>query len=421
MQGQHVLFIASVWPEPSSSAGGSRTVQLMKLFIANGWKITFASTAADSDHMINFSEWPVSKISILLNDSSFDEQLLQIQPTIVVFDKFMIEEQFGWRVAQYCPEALRILDTIDMHCLRIARHKALKENRIFESEDLLQEETAKREVASILRSDISLIISDLEMELLLSQFKIDKALLHYVPFLLKPLLQQDVQQWKSYEQRRHFVTIGNFLHEPNWNAVLYLKQEIWPLIKKQLPEAALLVYGAYCPPKAKALHSEKDQFLVRGRAENALEVMSDARICLAPLRFGAGIKGKLIEAMQCGTPSITTNIGAEGMHGKLPWNGSISDDKQEFATESVKLYSNKEQWQVCQKNGIRIINEVYPEEKLGTALIKQILDVQDNLKSHRIHNFMGSMLLHHRSASTRYLSKWIQEKNRKLSNQKMFP
>src|SRR3954468_6310586 len=214
---QHVLFIGSVWPEPASSAGGSRTVQLMELIIAQGWKLTFASTAADSEHMIDFSKWPVSKVSILLNDSSFDEFISALQPSIVVFDKFMIEEQFGWRVAAHCPNALRILDTIDLHCLRMARQQAFKEKRDFVIEDILDTDMAKREIASIYRCDCTIMISEYEMDLLQELFKIDPAMLHYTPFLLDPIQQKVIDSWPVFEERSHFVTIGNFLHEPNWN------------------------------------------------------------------------------------------------------------------------------------------------------------------------------------------------------------
>lgn len=411
---QHVLFIGSVWPEPASSAGGSRTVQLMELFRDAGWQLTCASTATDSEYMIDFSGWTISKVPIRLNDAGFDAFISQLNPSVVVFDKFMIEEQFGWRVGRSCPQALRILDTIDLHCLRIARHKAVKSNRAFVMEDLLQEEVAKREVASIYRSDISLMISPVEMDVLKNSFHVPDQLLYYVPFLLKPLMPEHVQNWKPWESRAHFVTIGNFLHEPNWDAVLFLHREIWPLIRKEIPDASMQVYGSYCTSKAEALNAPKDRFFIKGRAADAMQVMGDARICLAPLRFGAGIKGKLVEAMRCGTPSITTGIGAEGMHGELPWNGIIEDDPALFAKAAVQLYINKERWSAIQQNGIRIINEVYPEKKLGEALLKHILSVQENLFTHRLQNFTGSMLMHHRLASTKYLSKWIEEKNRKL-------
>jgi hypothetical protein len=411
---QHVLFIGSVWPEPTSSAGGSRTVQLMQLFLDAGWRLTFASTAADSDHMINFSEWNVSKVSIRLNDSDFNTFIQELNPSMVVFDKFMMEEQFGWRVEKYCPHALRILDTIDLHCLRVARQKALKEKRTFSTNDLLQEELAKREIASIYRSDCSFMISSVEMQLLKDCFHVPSQLLYEVPFLLTPLTAEQLQSWKPWEQRAHFVTIGNFLHEPNWNATLFLKQEIWPLIQNELPGVLMLVYGAYCTAKVTALHAPKNGFLIKGRAADAMQVMSDARICLAPLRFGAGLKGKLIEAMLCGTPSITTDIGAEGMHGKLEWNGIIENDPVPFAKAAVKLYTDQKEWQRRQQNGIRIIHECYSAKQLGAKLLKHLVELQKELFSHRLRNFTGSMLLHHRMASTRYLSKWIEEKNRKL-------
>jgi len=89
------------------------------------------------------------------------------------------------------------------------------------------------------------------------------------------------------------------------------------------------VYGAYPPPKATQLHNPKQKFYVLGWVESAEHVMKNARICLAPLRFGAGLKGKLLDAMQFGTPSITTEIGAEGMHDKLAWNGIITNNPEE--------------------------------------------------------------------------------------------
>ena len=207
--------------------------------------------------------------------------------------------------------------------MRLARQKAFKESRLFKTTDLFVEEVAKREVASILRCDLSLLISEFEMQLLESTFKIDNALLYYLPFLLEPINDAILQELPSFEVRKDFVFVGNFLHEPNWNAVQYLKETMWPLIKKQIPEAFLNVYGAYPSQKVMQLHNKKDGFLILGRAVDAQEEVKKARVVLAPLRFGAGIKGKLLEAMQCGTPSSTTSIGSESMHGDLPWSGFV--------------------------------------------------------------------------------------------------
>ncbi len=408
---QQLLIIGFVWPEPNSSGAGTRMLQLIDLFLKQGWKITFASAASDSEFMFDVTSLGVEKVAIAINDSGFDDFVKALNPTIVLFDRFMVEEQFGWRIAEQCPNALRVLDTIDLHSLRIARQKATKEQADFKLDDLFSD-TAKREIASILRCDISLLISEVEMELLQKHYKIDRSLLYYLPFLVDAIDQETIQSWTSFEHRKNFIFIGNFLHEPNWNAVQYLKESIWPLIRKELPEASMQIYGAYPSQKVLQLHNPKERFPVLGRAKNAFEVVSKARVVLAPLRFGAGAKGKLIEAMQCGTPSVTTTVGAESMNGDLAWSGSIADDPETIAKAAVVLYQDKDLWHQAQQNGITIVNQRYEKSLYENDFIMWILSTQKNLTPHRNANFMGAILLHHTTASTKYMSRWIEAKNK---------
>jgi glycosyltransferase involved in cell wall biosynthesis len=362
--------------------------------------------------MIDLNTLGVSKKSITLNCSSFDVFVKELNPSIVLFDRFMMEEQFGWRVAENCPDTLRLLDTEDLHCLRLARQKAFKENRPFSTDDLLVEDVAKREIASILRCDISLMIAEFEIELLQSVFKIDSSLLYYLPLLLDPITVSTIQNLPLFEDRKNFVFIGNFLHEPNWNAVQYLKETIWPLIRKQMPEAVLQIYGAYPSQKVLQSHQPKQGFHIMGRADDAQEVVRNARVVLAPLRFGAGIKGKLVEAMQCGTPSVTTTIGAESMCGDLPWNGFVTDDAQVFADKAVELYQDITLWQKVQENGFEIIVKRYLKSLFADGFIQHVLNVQTHIKQHRLYNFMGTLLQYHTLTSTKYMSRWIEEKNK---------
>ena len=411
---QPVLIIGFVWPEPNSSAAGGRMVQLISVFAAHGFEVTFASPAMDSDYMIDLESLGVAKKCIALNCSSFNVFVKELNPTIVLFDRFMMEEQFGWRVAENCPDALRLLDTEDLHCLRLARQKAFKENRNFTTNDLLMEDVAKREIASILRCDISLMIAEYEMELLQTVFKIDSNLLYFLPLLIDPIAISTIQNLPSFKERNNFVFIGNFLHEPNWNAVQYLKETIWPLIRQQMPEAILQIYGAYPSQKVLQLHQPKQGFHIMGRADDAQEVVRNARGVLAPLRFGAGIKGKLVEAMQCGTPSVTTTIGAESMNGDLPWNGFIADEPQFFSDKAVGLYQDKTIWLKAQENGFDIIEKRYLKSMFADDFVRHILEIQTHLKQHRLDNFMGTLLQHHTLTSTKYMSRWIEEKNRKV-------
>ncbi|PZX91915.1 glycosyltransferase [Flavobacterium aquariorum] len=410
---QMLLVIGFVWPEPNSSAAGGRMLQLIAQFQQQGYAITFASPAMDSDYMVDLASLNVDKKSIALNCSSFDTFVKELNPTAVLFDRFMIEEQFGWRVAENCPDALRILDTEDLHCLRLARQKAFKTHRDFITADTLKEEVAKREIASILRCDLSLMISEFEMDLLKTTFKIDEKLLYYLPFLLDPISEKTFEKLPSFEERTDFIFIGNFLHEPNWNAVQYLKETIWPLLRKQLPGTNLHIYGAYPSQKVMQLHQPKEGFHIKGRAIDANEVVQNARIVLAPLRFGAGIKGKLIEAMQCGTPSITTTIGAESMQGNLLWNGFVTDDANKFTENAVQLYQDKKLWTAAQQNGIAIINQRYSKELFENDFALKIQFLRSNLSQHRLDNFFGAMLQHHTLTSTKYMSRWIETKNSK--------
>ena len=408
---QNVLILGSVWPEPQSSAAGSRMMQLISLFQSDGWHITFGSPASQGAFSADLKQMGVDTVQTEMNHSGFDVFVRELKPAIVVFDRFMVEEQFGWRVAEQCPGALRILDTEDLHCLRRARQKAFKELRVFHEDDLLSTDVARREIASILRCDLSLIISRYELVLLKSLFKIDETLLYYLPFLIEPVTRTMTAQWLPFENRQHFLSIGNFLHEPNCDSVLFLKENIWPLIRKALPVAELHIYGAYPVPKITQLHDARQGFLIKGRAADALDVMQSARVCLAPLRFGAGLKGKLLDAMLSGTPSVTTSIGAEAMHDHLEWNGFIADQAIRLAEAAIKLYLDASLWHKAQDNGLKILEQCYRKDRFTPAFLKRLEELQTGLQQHRKMNFTGSMLMHHTMASTKFMSRWIESKN----------
>ena len=403
---KNLVIIGKVFPEPNSTAAGSRMIQLTDLFLTQNYQITFLSTATISENSFDLSSKNISFQNIVLNDSSFDELIKNLNPEIVIFDRFTTEEQFGWRVSEQVPNAVKILDTEDLHFLRTAREKAFKQNRNLEHLDLIND-VFKREIASILRCDLSLIISEFEMNLLIEKFRIDENILFYLP-----LFGEVKKSETSFSERKNFISIGNFLHEPNWQTVLQLKK-LWKDIKKQLQEAEIHIYGAYATEKVFQLHNEKEGFIIKGRAESVETVFSQAKVLLAPIPFGAGIKGKLLESMQFGLPNVTSAVGAEAMHGNHDWNGFITDNETEFVEKAVLLYQDENLWQKSQENGYKIVENRFKKELFEPHFIHKIQEISENLESHRNQNFLGQILQHHTLQSTKYLSKWIEEKNKK--------
>lgn len=415
-QRMKVLVIGYVWPEPNSSAAGSRMMQLLQCFLEQGWQVDFASPAQQTEHQVDLQTLGITSHAIRLNCSSFDQFIQEIAPNMVLFDRFMMEEQFAWRVEKYLPDALRVLNTEDLHSLRDARHKLIKQSNglqpeAYQSEDL-HTELAVREVAAIFRSDLTLMISSVETELLINHFQVPNSQLYTLPFMLEPSLPEQRKDRITFAQRQDFITIGNFRHAPNWDAVLYLKQILWPAIRQQLPQARLHIYGAYPPPKATQLHNPQQGFLVQGWAEDAKQVVGQARLLLAPLRFGAGLKGKLVEAMQVGTPSITTPIGAEGFVADDQWSGAVCTDNESFIEQAVHFYENEPVWCKAQAIGDQILQLNFDQERLIAPFVEHLINHYQQRHELRKQHFISLMLRHHSLKSTQYMAQWIEAKNR---------
>ncbi len=404
-QTPRILFLGHNWPEPDSSAAGYRTLGLIKACLQANWPVCFASAAEPGNWSHPLQKLGVQTHSIQLNHDSFDHWLAQQHFDMVIYDRFMTEEQFGWRVQRQLPDCVRILDTCDLHFLRHYRQQHIRGKTV----DWFNPQTI-RELSSIYRCDLSLIISSYEFRLLQQQFSIPKALLCYLGFMYDPI---DYRYQKNFDQRKNFMMIGNFLHAPNSDAVDYLYHHIWPDIRQQLAAAEVHIYGAYAPAKVRQYHQPRQGFHIMGRAGSLQQIMPKYRLNLAPLRFGAGIKGKICDGFFYGLPCITTETGAEGIDENGNWNNMCVQDIKDFAPAAVRLYLSRENWRAAQQQGYLMLQRSHLGQKNQTKFITALKNLlkPHNLQQHRKNNLVGTMLNYHNHRSHEFMSRWIAAKN----------
>jgi len=400
-----ILIFGLHYPEPQSTGAGVRMMQLISMLQANNFDIHFVTTSPKGEFSSDISSLGLKTYKIALNDSSTDILLKSVKPDVVIFDRFITEEQFGWKVDSLCPEALKILDTEDLHFLREERESEIRGKSI----DNQLSNKAKRELAAMYRCDLNLIISTYEFRLLVEHYNFPKHLLFYIPLLVE---DNSIHYSHEFKSKNHFVSIGNFKHKPNLDMVLFTYKHIWPLLRKYLPKAEWHIYGAYLPVSVAQLHSKAKGVIVKGRAEDAVKTLSNYSIMLAYLRFGAGLKQKCIDAMAAGTPICTTVIGAEGLSEDKNWPGIIEDSIDVFANKTIKLYQNTALLEKHQAIGFQILKDKFSRHLFENEFISKIHSTFKSLSEMRAKNITGQILKHHTLQSTKYMSLWIEEKNK---------
>jgi hypothetical protein len=397
----HLLVLSLDWPEPQAGSAGQHLLQILENFAAHGWRVTFACAAEAGEHKANFAARGITEHRIEAGDAGF---LTSQAADVVLFDRYRSEERFATELGRDCPQALRVLFTEGLQSLREARQHLLR-RRLVEGLDpndfralfatpgpelyrqMAPGATAQRELAAIWRSDLTLLATEMEIDLLINGFGVPDYLLHHCPPAVEPLAAQ-----RPFSERLGFVSLGNFGSAANLDALLWIKHNLWPMLRRRLPEARLRLYGARPSPKAMALHAPEEGFEVLGWTEDTQAVMGSARVCLAPLRFGAGITGQLLDALRCGTPSVTTPIGAEGIQGQRPWPGTVEGTAEGLAKAAAALYGDEAAWQQAQDACTPLLRLRFDRQRQGAALVGRVEHSLGQLEELRLFNFTGAML-----------------------------
>jgi O-antigen biosynthesis protein len=404
----NLLVVVNQWPEPTSTAAGQHLIQVLESLVPVVNSIVIGHTADKTDRSYVFDSNAITSRRIFINDSEFDSFLIDFAPQIVLFDRFTLEEQFGWRVSECCPDAMRILNTEDLHGLRAAREEALI-NNIDWRDCVLSNPTLLRELASLYRSDLTLVISEFEIDFL-KGLGVPSRLICYVPFGLETANLIASRNLKTFEERKDLIFIGNFLHKPNVDAINFFVDNLWPGIRSVLSDVQCHIYGAY-GSELNQPNSIKD-IIWHGAIDSTEAVLNQSKVNLVPLRFGAGLKGKVLEAMFHGTPSVISEIGAEGVFGTIKSEPLKASNWDDFVDKVILLYRDEKQWKLAQEIGFEVVRTRFDKSVVFQDFIEHMSQVYDNLESHRKLNVIGAMLQRNEHQSTKYMAKWIEEKNR---------
>jgi len=246
---------------------------------------------------------------------------------------------------RWCPKARVVFDTVDLHFLRESREAEILGDR---RAARLGEMRRREEYDLIERAHVTLVVSEAERALLAEAMPdVDVRVLSNI--------HEIYGSARPFAQRRDLLFIGGFGHPPNTDAVLFFAKHVLPRVRERIPELVLYVIGSDPAPEIKELASEYLRIL--GYVPDVKPYLDTCRLSVAPLRFGAGVKGKVNQSLAHGLPVVVTSIAAEGMFLKHGESALIADDPHGFAEAVVRLYCDEELWCRLSAGGIAVMEQ----------------------------------------------------------------
>ncbi|MBK8285087.1 MAG: glycosyltransferase [Ahniella sp.] len=354
-----ILVIDATTPEPDKDSGSVRLVNLLRSMLDLGLKPTFF--AENRQFLSRYSE-SLQQMGVEVLWGPWLEPVEYLRKhghrfqAIVVSRHYILGPLLSV-IREYAPRARLIFDTVDLHYLREQRAATLAQKP-----ELMRQvaRTQLAELRLVRAADVTLVVSPVEQELLAREVPNARVeVLSNVHEVAGP--------GPSFETRRDLYFVGGFQHTPNVDAVQWFVQEVWPTIAAELPDVRFHIVGSRMPDVIKALAN--DRVIAHGFVPSMDPFLDGCRISVAPLRYGAGVKGKVNQSMAHGQPVVATSIGAEGMNLKHGVDVLIADDPATFARETVRLYRDPVLWQQLAVAGLANI-----ERHFSMATARQKLE-----------------------------------------------
>lgn len=354
-----VLVIDDVIPSPDRDAGSARMMHILRI-LAERHDVVFMaiSSLARPEYEAQLREAGIEIASPL----DLHRILRERQFIAAILSRPDIADPLTGSIRRLAPNIKIIYDMVDVHHLRLEREAQVTGDTRLNSE-------AKRyrdmEIRAARRSDLVWCTSRADQEIM-------RTLAPETPSEIVPTIHEIHSTGPEFDDRRDLIFVGSFAHRPNVDAVHFLGREVIPVVRRSLPDVELLVVGGGAPESFSEYASSGVRVL--GYVPDLDPVLRETRVFVAPVRYGAGINGKIGEALGYGVPVVTTAVGAKGWDIVNGDQALIADTADEFAKATIRLYSDRELWKRVRNAGTRHLEKAFtPEavrEVINNSLVK---------------------------------------------------
>jgi GT2 family glycosyltransferase len=356
-----VLIVDACTPMPDHDSGSLRMVNLIRLLRELGYAVSFLP-----DNRVHDGRYTEALQALgveALYHPFVADPIAWLRErgrdlNVIVLSRHYIAANYVGLARLYAPQARLIFDTVDLHYLREQRAAELEGKP-----ELAQQatRTQAQEFKLMRECDVSLVVSDVEKQLLARE-------LPKVHIEIVSNVHEVYGRRREFDARRDLVFVGGFQHPPNTDAVLWFVREVFPLVRATLPDVTFHVIGSKAPPQI--LELAHDGVIVHGFVDDIAPYMDGCRLSVAPLRYGAGVKGKVNMAMSYGLPVVATSTAVEGMHVRAGEDVMVADTVVDLAAAILRAYGDATLWKKLSDNGLANVRRHFSFDAARAALQK---------------------------------------------------
>jgi GT2 family glycosyltransferase/glycosyltransferase involved in cell wall biosynthesis len=356
---RRVLVIEACMLTPNEDAGSMRMLAMLELMVEAGCKVTFV--ADNLEHrQPNVAMLQQRGVEVLFHPfvRSVTDVIAQRGRgfDVILVARHYVVAAHADAIRQFAPQALFAFDTVDLHFLRAERLADLEGGAAAKSAARARRD---EELALIRRADVTIVVSSVEREVL-AQLAPDAKVLRL------STIHEPLPGGKPFAEREGLVFIGGFQHPPNVDAVLWYAREVLPLLRERLPGVRTYVIGSKVPATIRALAAP--DLVVTGFVPDVAPFFTSCRASIAPLRYGAGVKGKVNLAMSYGLPVVATSAAVEGMHLVAGEDAMVADEPRAFVDAIARVYADETLWTKLARAGVENVRRHFSREVAAAAL-----------------------------------------------------